>query len=251
MALTNCKECGHQISKSATSCPNCGAKIKRTSLLTKIVAGFFGFVILFSILMAVIAQWSVDRQRQQQAARQAAQKTAEEKRLAALTPEQHAEEEKKRAEQERLRREAEQRRLGLKWNYQETDEKMGRGKIKIAFVKSLNQFEFDFPYRRLQRATLQLRIHPKYGKDVILIIERGQFLCRIRRCTVTVRFGEAKPQTFSASEPADHSTTVLFLRNYGRFVVNAKKVNKVYIEAQFYQEGTRVFEFDVSGLKWP
>lgn len=28
MALTKCKECGHQVSKTAKACPSCGAKIK-------------------------------------------------------------------------------------------------------------------------------------------------------------------------------------------------------------------------------
>lgn len=28
---TTCKDCGHQVSKNATQCPNCGAKIKRSS----------------------------------------------------------------------------------------------------------------------------------------------------------------------------------------------------------------------------
>lgn len=55
---------------------------------------------------------------------------------------------------------------------------------------------------------------------------------------------------FSAAEPADHSTTVLFLRNYDRFVTNLRKANSVSIEAQFFQQGTRVFHFNVSGLKW-
>ena len=40
MALIKCKECGHEISKSAKSCPNCGAKIVRTSGFTKVVAFF-------------------------------------------------------------------------------------------------------------------------------------------------------------------------------------------------------------------
>jgi predicted nucleic acid-binding Zn ribbon protein len=215
MALTKCKECGHLISRSATACPNCGAKIKRTSLFTKIVAVVFGFV----ALLMYLGHKSGEKYQAQQAAQQAAQREAEQ--------------------------------IGLKWNYQESDEKMGRGKIKSAFVKSLNQVEFGFPYQGAQRATLQLRNHPKYGKDVILIIERGQFLCQIDVCNIAVRFGDGEPQTFRASEPTDHSTEVLFINDHDRFVANTKKVKKVYIEAQFFQEGTRVFEFDVSDLNWP
>lgn len=26
--LLNCKDCGHQVSKSAEACPNCGARLK-------------------------------------------------------------------------------------------------------------------------------------------------------------------------------------------------------------------------------
>lgn len=31
MALINCKECGKEISDKATSCPNCGYKLKETT----------------------------------------------------------------------------------------------------------------------------------------------------------------------------------------------------------------------------
>lgn len=156
----------------------------------------------------------------------------------------------------KLRQEAESRReqvaaaLGLRWQYQEWPDKMGRGTIKLATVRSLNEVEFNFPYQGPQRATLQLRIHPKYGKDVTLAIEKGQFLCGFQSCQVSVRFDNGKAHNFSAVEPADHSTTMLFLRGYDRFLASARKAKKVSIEALFFQQGTRVFEFDISSLKW-
>ena len=246
MALTKCKECGHEISKSATACPSCGAKNRRTSLFTKIVAVFFGFVVLsiiFQNLSGKKAQTKNDAER-------AEQQQAQQNRLAAMTPEQRAETEKKRQEEERAREAEEQKRLGLKWNYDESEDEMGRGKVKNAMVHSRNQIEFGFPYSGPQRAVLQLRKHPKYGRDVIIYIERGQFLCGIDGCSVQVRFGSGKPLAFRASGPTDHSTTVLFISNYDKFVGNTKKVGKVYIEAEFYQEGSKVFEFDVSDLNW-
>jgi len=109
--------------------------------------------------------------------------------------------------------------------------------------------EFGFPYTGSQRAILQLRIHPKYGKNAIISIEKGQFLCGFDGCSVSVKFDEGKPQTYSVNEPADHSTTYLFLNNYDRFLAGVKKSTTVYIEAQFYQEASQVFEFYVSGLK--
>lgn len=247
MALIKCKECGHEISKSATSCPNCGAKVKRTTLFTKFVAVLIAFVAISSYL----GHHAADEASAQKVAREAAQRRAEQARLAAMTPEQKAEAKKKKEAEQRARQIAEQQRLGLRWNYQEADDKMGRGKIKSAYVRSLNQVEFSFPYAGPQRATLVLRSHPKYGKDVMLNIDRGQFLCGIDGCSVQVRFGHGKPAEFNASGPSDQSTTTLFIVNYSQFVANLRKVKKVYIEAQFFQEGNKIFEFDVSNLKWP
>jgi hypothetical protein len=244
MALMKCKECGHDISESAKVCRNCGAKVRRTSRLVVVV-------LAFAALAIYLMHWAGESARTKKTLEESAQSQAEQTRLASMTPEQRAKAEKQREEQERARREAELRRLGLKWDYQETEDEMGRGKIKTAFVNSVNQIEFDFPYKRPQRATLQLRRHPKYGRDVILQIERGQFLCGFGGCNVQVRFGAKKPVTFSALEPADHRTTALFINNHDSFVAGMRKVDKVYIEAQFFREGNRVFEFDVSGLKWP
>ena len=46
MALIKCKECEHEISKTAKLCPNCGAKNKHTSLITQ-----FAFVIVFGLFL--------------------------------------------------------------------------------------------------------------------------------------------------------------------------------------------------------
>jgi hypothetical protein len=128
---------------------------------------------------------------------------------------------------------------------------MGRGTIKQAEIYSVNEFQFSSPYDRPQRTELTLRIHPEYGRDVILTIDRGQFLCSsYNRCQVVVRFDEGKAESYSASEPADHRTTTLFIRNYPRFVSNLRRAKKLFIQAEFYQEGSRVFEFDVAGLAW-
>lgn len=236
MALTKCKECGHDISKSATQCPSCGAKIRRTGLLTKIVAGFFGIVFLSMFMRQCSPDTTTpvpDR----------LSKNVTYDAPANTTPEQ-------RAEIARAKKEQEAQSLGLKWRYQEFSEPMGRGTVKQADVNSINQINFDFPYRGLQRGELTLRIHPKYGKDVILSIEKGQFVCGVGGCTVSVRFDQGKVQKYSAVEPADYSTTSLFLQGYDRFIAAAKKSKRVFIEAQFYQEGAQVFEFDIAELKW-
>jgi hypothetical protein len=211
-------------------------------VFTKIAAVFFGLAFL-SIFMCQCGTDSTP-------SAPSPQKAAEPTRAAALTPEQQAEEQKRRAQQAEAQQEREALALGLRWHYDESSEKMGRGMVKEATVRSLNEVQFGFPYSGAQRGTLHLRIHPKYGKDVMLSVEKGQFLCGIYDCQVAVRFDNGKPQNFTAVGPADHSTTMLFLRGYDRFLAGARKAKKVYIEAQFYQQGMRVFEFDISGLKW-
>ena len=138
----------------------------------------------------------------------------------------------------------------LSWQYENYSDQMGRGTVKEATILSENQVEFGSPYRGAQRATLTLRQHPKYGKDIILTIERGQFLCRLDGCAVSVKFGEGKAETFSAGEPDDHRTTALFIQGYDRFLKSAKNAQIVRIEAPFFRQGTQVFVFQIQGLSW-
>lgn len=51
MAMTKCKECGTQISTKAESCPHCGAKRKKTSLLTWLFLIFFVIPVLISVFI--------------------------------------------------------------------------------------------------------------------------------------------------------------------------------------------------------
>lgn len=141
--------------------------------------------------------------------------------------------------------------LGLKWDYYTEDDSIGNGTVKRAIVNSVNEIDFGFPYQGKQRGRLEIRTHPRYGKDVILAIDRGQFLCHTGGCSVTIQFDdEDYIYTYEATEPSSGSTTALFIRGYSPFLSHARKAQRVRVEAEFYQEGPRTFEFDVSGLKW-
>lgn len=51
MALIKCRECGNEVSTTASNCPKCGAKVKKpTSLVTKLVLGLIGLGVLSSII---------------------------------------------------------------------------------------------------------------------------------------------------------------------------------------------------------
>jgi len=134
------------------------------------------------------------------------------------------------------------------WVYDQREDKMG-GTIHSADILSKNTVSFDFPYQGEQGATLSIRKHPRWGTSVMISIRRGQFVCRSSGCALTVRFDDGKAMRFMASEPSDGSSNLLF---FDRDIsAEIRKSNMLRVEAVFYQEGARVFEFDVGGLVWP
>lgn len=138
---------------------------------------------------------------------------------------------------------------GQQWNYAARENKMTGGDTRHAFVLSSNTVNFGSPYSGEQHGRLTLRVDPKYGRDVIFSIERGQLLCRsYEDCNVLVRFDDEKPENFSAVGPADNSSDTVFIRNYDRFLGKVRKAKTVRISLTVYQEGSPVFEFDVSGF---
>lgn len=250
MALTKCKECGNEVSTDAAACPKCGAKPKRrTGCFTWMVATLL-VVTFIGMVQSGLNARKREVSRQETIATQEAAARERVTALAALTPEerqaQQLKDEADRKAQARNRRVL----LGTAWNYSDREDAMTGKTSHTALVLSTNEIEFDFPYSKPQRARLTLRKHPRYGNDVILAIERGQFNCRSDSCSVRVRFGDGQAQTFSMSEPQDNSSTQLFFDNYKRFVDQLRTVDTLRIEAQFYQEGNRVFEFGVDGLEW-
>lgn len=135
------------------------------------------------------------------------------------------------------------------WSYFQSDDPMSKGKTYQAVLLSSNTVSFDFPYSGPQNGKLMLRTDPKYGKDVIFSIEKGQILCpSYDECSVLVRFDEGKATTYSASGAADNSTETIFIRNYSRFSEQMMKAKRVRLSVNIYQEGAPVFDFDVSGF---
>ncbi len=137
-----------------------------------------------------------------------------------------------------------------KWTYSEHQDEMGRGTTKLAQVVSSNTVRFGFPYQGETHAALQLRKSPKYGQDVMLRVERGQFVSSHTRNFAMVRFDDSELWKFDIGEPVESTTGLLFIHDKEEFISQLRKAKSLKIEADFYQEGPRVFEFDVRGLDW-
>lgn len=135
------------------------------------------------------------------------------------------------------------------WVYGNGEDKMTGKKTFHAIVESTNTVSFSSPYEGEQHATLTIRDNPKYGKDIIFRIEKGQILCHsYNDCNVLVRFDEESPSTYSANPPSDNSSETIFISNYKRFADKINKAKLVRISPTIYQEGNPIFEFNISGF---
>jgi len=124
-------------------------------------------------------------------------------------------------------------------------------KFKIDFLRPphLRRFPNHFislgsgGHPKSQNATLTIR--KKKGTDVLLSIEKGQFMCRLG-CSVMARFDDAKTVRWRATGTADHSTETIFLRKESTFVKAVSMTDVLRIKARFYQQGSRVLKFPVA-----
>jgi hypothetical protein len=137
------------------------------------------------------------------------------------------------------------------WLYVSTPDEMRGKSTDSACIESGNELYFGFPYGGGSHGELCIRKSPKFGGDVYLTINNGQFLCAAYLgCQVRVKFDGNSIWVLPAAEASDGTTNVIFIRGYGRMVRSLKSSKKVIVEANFYQAGEQQLTFDVSGLKW-
>ena len=225
MAMTKCKECGTAISTKADACPKCGAKQVHTSGCAKVA---LGLILTIGLLVAIAQCGHPPTSHEASSANSATQDTQQNSAAPIATPAVEP---------------------GSQWDYENDQDKMGKGTAYFASVTSANTVDFNFPYSGSQHATLMLRSHPRFGKSVILSVERGQFLCHsYDGCVVLVRFDDQEAQRYTATGPSDNSTTSIFIKDYSRFVKTLNRAKRVRVAAEFFQQGSPIFEFDVSNF---
>ncbi len=134
------------------------------------------------------------------------------------------------------------------WEYKEMEDKIHNAKYKIARTTSINTLNFDFPYSGAQHAHLIVRRNYDGSKEVMLTIEQGQFMASAMGGNVLVRFDDNPPKNFGLTEPADSSTTVVFIHDADYFIKELATARKAYLQTDFFQEGRPTLEFAVEGL---
>ncbi|MCF2517135.1 hypothetical protein [Dyadobacter sp. CY351] len=136
------------------------------------------------------------------------------------------------------------------WSYNENIDRMTSAPKKTAQTVSTNTLDFDFPYNGGTSFTLLVR-NAGNGNDVILSCSKCQFIHSFTDTNLLkVRFDENKAESFPFEMSTDHSSDLVFIGSESKFLKKLKKANHLIIGAEFYQEGVRYIDFDVSNFKW-
>lgn len=136
------------------------------------------------------------------------------------------------------------------WSKLSLTDDLTKKKIHIAYLESEDKAYFDFPYNGGSTLTLTLRNHPQHGKDVYLEISKGQFLNSVNGTDIKVRFDDGQVMTFNAKRSKTQESNTIFIKNYSKFVSALKKSKTCIIQAPFFHEGNRTFNFKTQNLDW-
>lgn len=214
--LIQCKDCGHQVSKNANSCPNCGAKPKRTSIITWLALIFIGI----PVLMAVFSGAKEDAVSEQ----------------ITTTITDNAVEPVRTSN----------------WNYEESKDEMRGSVSHFAQSGSINSIQLDFPYAGGTSLFLIVRNTPENGNEVLFSTNNGQLWCEYNNCYMSAKFDEGEVKRYPLAKAAAGSSETMFLDGETEmFIQDLKKSNTAMLEIGFFNYGNQQFEFETSGLDWP
>lgn len=138
------------------------------------------------------------------------------------------------------------------WEYSTSTDEMRGTKSQHATTLSTNSIDFEFPYNGGSHLGLTLRKNNE-GQDIIVAIDKGQFICGIQDCEAAFKFDDGSVQQITMVGTDDHKSDVLFVaydKTEAKIIQEIKKSKKMIIELPFYQEGKRQFIFNVENLEW-
>jgi len=138
-----------------------------------------------------------------------------------------------------------------RWKYYKFQDP-GSGKYySQAIVKSENEVNLDFPYDGYQRAYFEFRNHPRFGKDLIFGLQRGQILCdEYRNKYVSIRFDNSTVERYRCLEASDGSSRQIALVGFDAIASRISVVKNIFVSVFIFQEGERTFEFRVNGFDY-
>ena len=221
--LTNCKDCGHQISKNASNCPNCGAKVKRTSIIVWIFAAIIGFTILLPLIGGAL-----------DSSDPAIADNSSVNEIGNVQP-----------------NEATGTTANPNWAYEESVDDMRGTTTYTAISNSKNNVNLEFPYTGGTYLNLIVRYNDESKNEVLIVTNNGQLWCEYNSCEMTVKFDDKKVKPYSIVRASGGSSEAMFLNSSQDAFINQLKESKsMMIEIGFFNNGNQQFTFDTAGLDW-
>ena len=138
----------------------------------------------------------------------------------------------------------ESRRLAKLWSYAAVPE--AGGTQYTAAVESKEPLKAAATAKDSERIRLVLRLHPKWGRSVYLLLDNAKFDCSRGCATLPVRFDDAPPQRMKATIPPT-GEPALFIDDDKGFIAKMQKAKAVAIDATIKGEGPKTFLFEVGG----
>jgi len=137
------------------------------------------------------------------------------------------------------------------WSY-EVDSNPMDGDNIYAHAKSKNTISLDFPYQGEQAAILVLTNQEHKGKvGVKFGVPRGQIMCMVGvGCDVRIKLDGQPAFSWRAHPAASGESNIILFANASRLINKLKGSKKIYIEVLFFQNGSKIMEFDLSTLSW-
>lgn len=230
MALQKCKECGNEISSQASSCPKCGAPVKKSTKKPS------GCLVLIIVLIAFIIYAKSGKNNNYEATDTTQNVTQEQP--AAHEKELPAESEKSPAPAQ----------VRKNWTSGAVKDEMTDADLPYAASVSLNGADFKFPYYVAggSKATIVIRKDVK-RKVAYVMVEKGHMICGYNDCHIVIRDEAGTIKNWSASEAAAGIHNALFINDVKAFENLIKKNKKIRIGIEFYEYGVKSFDFDISG----
>lgn len=221
--LTNCKDCGNQVSKNADSCPNCGAKVKRTSILTWVAAIFIGMLVIIAVLSG--ASDNPD--------------PAIAGNAPTTVPTGSQSDEVVESQD------------APNWSYNQSVDEMRGTTTYTVNNSSKNNIHLGSPYGGGTDLGIIIRHSDELGNEVIVATNNGQLWCEYRSCSMAVKFDDNNVEYYSISRAAAGASEAMFLDgSEDSFISQLKKSKRTMIEIGFYNNGNQQFTFDTADLDW-
>ena len=139
-----------------------------------------------------------------------------------------------------------------KWAYRDQVDEMTDSKTYYAQIEAEDEMEFSFPYNGGTKVWLIIRKSDS-KEEVLLSISKnkGQFMPNVLDDrSVLVRFDDKTAEKYGYTEPSDFSSETIFIKNPKKFIDNLKASQKIIVQCDFFNEGTRTIKFDTQGFEW-